>query len=1178
MAVTRRLDEFFRVAERFRRSVNVALDYADDGSLNGYVITPLSAAVLTRIAAGLGPDSKNRSWSITGPYGAGKSACMLFLGQLLGYPPRETARAVVREEQPELYRRALAIPGLEQGGFVVVPMVCSRQPLAVTLLSGFLDSFGSTQESSPDLAQHVAEVKRLSERARQGDSVPSVEVARVVERAAELLQAQDPSVLGLIIVLDELGKALEYAALNPERGDIELLQILSEMASRSERPVIGLLTVLHQAFEHYAAGLSPVQQREWNKVQGRFEDVGFFQSPGELLGLVSKAIELQSDETGLRRMLAAEVSQAGELELLPRDLSREQALRILVGCAPLHPTSALALGPLFRSRLAQNERSLFAFLCSGEPHGFQDFVHSETWRDNGYRPFYRLDQLHDYVRAALGSGLYAQAQGKHWAEISEALDRLPSDAAELDARLVKAIGMLDLLGDQRYLRASSRILTYALADGHITAQHVEESLKRLETWKIAIYQRFKDAYGLWQGSDVDLDARFEQGAGQIDRSVSLAERLQKGGYLKPYVAKRHLYQTGTLRFLLPIVADLQSLERLAPESLDDADGIVAFVLPPPGMRLQEVTSQVLALSAELRSPSGEQVLFAIPRHTHGVREALEEVATWDWVTRTTPELEGDSVARRELSARRLAARTRLERAISRGFDLSSGHTACIWVWQGQERAFASARALASFVSDVCDQVYAQAPIIRNELINRRSPSSAAAAARRALIERMLANGREENLGMQGYPPEMSIYLSVLRNSGLHQVSATGVTGVDSWAFGPPSNADDSCHVRPLWQAIDEFMTTTESGRRPVTDLYDLLGRPPFGVREGVLPIYLAAYMLHSQAEVALYEEGTFVPQVRIAEFERLLRAPQRFALQRYRLTDARSRMLDGYVRLFNPKPEPCQVTMLNAVRGLMGFAAQLPRYAQLTERLSDDARAIRRVLASAREPQPLLFEVLPAALAFTVDDPRSDTDAYFSRLRKALLELHQAYDRLLTAIEHELRDALRLPAQLSTARQEIAQRSGILGDWISDLNLRAFVSRLGDSRLAERDWLESVAALVASKPPASWSDADWHKYCVALAQYAEQLRRVEEIALSKGEQNGVGRLLRIGVMDDAGQERRDVLRVMPEQEPEIEQAISALETALNASGLDERLRLTALAELARRLLGGRSTGKDEHEG
>src|SRR5947208_10182817 len=45
-------------------------------------------------------------------------------------------------------------------------------------------------------------------------------------------------------------------------------------------------------------------------------------------------------------------------------------------CWPLHPITAVLLGPLFRGPLSQNERSLFAFLASGEPRAFREFLHA----------------------------------------------------------------------------------------------------------------------------------------------------------------------------------------------------------------------------------------------------------------------------------------------------------------------------------------------------------------------------------------------------------------------------------------------------------------------------------------------------------------------------------------------------------------------------------------------------------------------------------------------------------------------------------------------------------------------------------------------------------------------------------------------------------------------------------
>jgi hypothetical protein len=64
------------------------------------------------------------------------------------------------------------------------------------------------------------------------------------------------------------------------------------------------------------------------------------------------------------------------------------------GFDAVHPLTALVLGPLFR-QLAQNERSLFAFLASSEPFGFQEFLHQQVWAKPSCET-YRLDRLYDY--------------------------------------------------------------------------------------------------------------------------------------------------------------------------------------------------------------------------------------------------------------------------------------------------------------------------------------------------------------------------------------------------------------------------------------------------------------------------------------------------------------------------------------------------------------------------------------------------------------------------------------------------------------------------------------------------------------------------------------------------------------------------------------------------------------
>lgn len=1163
------LSEIFHVRARFCRSVNIAADYRDPRALSDYIVTPITRAVLRRIAEGLRPRSKIRAWSLTGPYGAGKSACALFSAKILGYPINGDARALLRSADPELYEELFTeIPGLSEGGFFLVLSVGSRQPLSLAILQALLSGLTSWKASGTESLKLVPELEKLCESVRRGAAIQPEVITDVLDRTSRAVRADDKRVMGLLLILDELGKLLEYAALNPAQGDVFLLQSLAEMASRSGDNPVGLLAILHQAFERYADRLSPMQRREWAKVQGRFEDIGFLQSQAELLRLVGAAIEAGPMPNGFRHTIEQQASLASKLEFAPRDMSMRQTQEALTSCAPLHPTVALVLGRLFRSRLAQNERSLFAFLTSGEPYGLQDFLHRECWMGDGSQPFYRIDQLYDYVVSAMGSALYAQAQGKRWAEIEHALERLSPECEQIDARLIKAIGLLGLIGDQRYLRASTDTLVYALSDGReVTEEDIHTALDRLCTTGIAVYRKHKLAYGLWEGSDIDLDERFQKGLNQIDRSASLASLLRSHGRLKPYVAKRHLHETGTLRYFVPKVTDLEGLEQALTEPLGGADGAIIFVVANHGAEPSDTLNAVREVVAKVDEAQRVLRPIAVPKDVWGLREALEEVLGWEWVTENTPELEGDSIARKELSSRQIDAIARLDQLCSQSFDKATSYSACLWIWCGEERKFETSRELSSALSELCDHAYRYAPRVHNELVNRRNLSSSSAAARRNLIERMIENPSRPRFGIDtGFPPELSMYLSVFERTGLHHRQGEG------WVLGPDL-ANDPSHISHIWEAIDRFMATTETGKRSVSELFAELREPPYGVRDGLLPIFLAAALMHWESEVALFETGTFLTQISMAAFERLMKVPEQFQLQRYRLHGTRLGMLKEYSRLFDGEGMADQpATLLTAVRPLLIAARRLPPFSRTTKRVSPEAVAVRDALFTAREPHQLLFESLPEALHIDPSQVSTDLDTarlFFDHLRATIQELQGAYASLLDELRKQLIESLRLPHALNEARKVIRDRASELQPCVADVKLKAFLNRLGDSTLPDDKWLESVAAGLVLKAPAQWNDQDLPRFQLALADMSTQLRKVEEVALESGlssDDKRGGRLLRLSVLEASTEERKEVLRVLPHEEAEVKSLADRIDRQLKAEGVPEHLLVAALAELTARLL------------
>lgn len=1165
------LSKLFRIKGRFTRSINVLRDSSDPDAMEGYIVTSLSQHVVSRVLSGLIKEPKNRSWSITGPYGSGKSACCLFLSKLFSDPHDadcQNARNSLRKANQRLYNGIIS-QHESTDKLISVLVGGSRQPLSKALLHGLSESLNRTiNAETKTYAELNSNIQRLIKRINDDRTVSSEEITSLFETFTKTVCSKGKH-SGVLVIIDELGKLLEYASLHPEEGDIFILQSLAEAANSSGSKPLLILTILHQAFERYATHLGSLYQQEWAKVQGRFENIPFIESHEQLLGLIGSAIERKQSLNGLHKIIDDEVNKAIDLSLASNNISVSSFKDLLRACAPLHPVTSLILTPLFKGGLAQNERSLFAFLSSGEHFGLQDFLHNT--KSDG-KPFYRIDMLYDYIYGILGSALMTHSQGKRWAEIAEALSRLPKEAQAVDFAVVKSIGLLSILGDKRYLKASKNILTTSLSDNkNIKESDIKKSIERLEDWKIAIFRRHISAYALWEGSDIELDERYQMGLTRLNRSADLSSLVRSRYQPYPYIAKRHLHQKGTLRYFKPDIIESADIKNALQITDNDADGRIVFIIPQTGQPINRLTQALADESLKMQSPIREQTFFAILLNADPIRQELEELMAWEWVQQNTPELEGDRIARRELLARLTEAEGRFEKLCDSYFDKNNAFKTCRWIYCGKEQLFKSARDLGDALSNACDTVFLRAPFIDNELVNRRFLSSSAAAARAGLMEQMVLNPTVRGFGIEGTPPSMSIYISVLERTGLHHKKGT------LYIYGVPSG--DPANVAGVWEGMDEFFVETEKRRANVQDLFEKLRRPPYGIRDGVLPILLLARILEDSAEIALYEEGVFVPNPNAALFERLIKAPSRFEIQRYRITGTRKDVFRRLASLVMEGNDFQSVSFLDAVRPLFSFITKLPQYCKATMTVGESAIKVRHVLLTAREPHKIIFEELPLALGFKpfTTAGNENVDAFFVRLKDVLIELQRAYDILLTSIERKLKDALMLSANPREDRKTLQKRGIIVLDMISELRLKAFILRLMDNSLEHNKWLESVASYVASKPPLQWNDQDLIRYEVELSELSSQFNRIEEIAIERQSADidaSSLRTFRLGVTDNTGKEHRQIVHIRAQNEKEIQKISGNIIEMIQTQAKDYNEQIAVIAELSKFII---SKGKKKEE-
>jgi hypothetical protein len=397
------------------------------------------------------------------------------------------------------------------------------------------------------------------------------------------------------------------------------------------------------------------------------------------------------------------------------------------------------------------------------------------------------------------------------------------------------------------------------------------------------------------------------------------------------------------------------------------------------------------------------------------------------------------------------------------------------------------------LSWVADRAYGDAPVVRNDILNRHQLSSAGAKARRELIEAMLTRRGEKDLGIQGFGPEMAMYRAILKDSGIHRLRG------GNWGFGAPP-ADNPYEYDPVWKFVVGAFDSAKHRRIVVGELFTALGAPPFGLRAGTAPVLFTAALIANADQVALYEHGSFRPALTPEVFERLLRNPERFQVKHFGTRrGARRQLLDLSVELL-PGPVVGREragSVLAVVSRLVQSVNTLPEHVKKTKLLTAGALGVRAAILSAIEPDDLLFRAIPAALGLpavpaTGTYAGPDVRALLTGLADATRELTEAYPAVLREIVTILGEALGVPDRRQV-RSNTAERAQMLAGKVVDPDVRRLITALTADINSDDSWAEYVGLQVTNVEPAAWTDEDRSAFRARASTLGGTFRRLEAL-------------------------------------------------------------------------------------
>ncbi|MEM9539117.1 MAG: hypothetical protein AAGA60_06350 [Cyanobacteria bacterium P01_E01_bin.42] len=1141
-----KLASYFRLHRRYYRSVNLERDLDKSDAVQGYILTERSGATLQRILSALTRVNSHRAWTLTGSYGTGKSAFAHYLASLC-----RPAKSEVRQEAFKIASGSFgenseeieAIANLPDRGLFLAVATGRSEPLSWTIARALAEEGERFwyKKRKPDLLMKLNEWRFDAE---EGNcQVSDRELLKAIQEVGKAAKTH------VLLMIDELGKNLEFAAYNKGVSDLYLLQEIAELPPKGEERVY-FLGLLHQSFGGYGDRLVGNEQSEWTKVQGRFEDIPFQDSSSQMTRLIGRAI----DRDGASPILCAVGNFAREWYATLRDILSEKEIPALLleETYPLHPLAALIL-PLLCERYAQNDRSLFTFLTSNEPYGFNEFL-QETRIKQDVLPTLKLHQIYDYFIETV-TGLTSRLNLQRWVEIQgliqDARDRAPETLA-----LLKTIGIFNLVTLTASYRATPRLVALALCDtpNEEEQKYWQDAIVDLQKKGLITYRRQLDELRIWEGSDFNVEAAIHE---LIEKErASLADLFSHVYPLKPLVAQRHYNVTGTLRYFERRYADSSIALETLTCSVPSHDGLILYWLDRQS--LDRVPSQTV---------DGKPLIVIKIAQLDELRVRGREFQALEKI-RQSPELQNDGVARREVKYRLVEGKRRLDETCTQSLGWLTGENRC-WI-AGEEVKIRREREFQGQLSALCDRIYHQGIILDNELINRRELTSQGAKARRELIEAAIERSARENLGLTGYGPEVAIYHSVLKTTEIHRQEE------GEWGFYPPL---EDAGVRTVWQAIEDFCLEAKDAQKSLDRLEERLAKPPFGVKQGAIPILLAAVLLYRIDDVGVYRDGTFIPVLGAEHFELLLKNPARFSVKYFEILGLRSQVFKELESIFRSPKIKIDKTIRNAsllavAKPLFSFVNKLPKYTLSTQQLSKEARQVLKVLQVAREPDELLFVALPNACGLSAMRSKEESEEdiaaaklYRKKLIQCLHEIQTAYDRLLSNCHKRFYEAFGIRRKEEKLRDDLASRGSVLVGRCIEPLLKQFVDAAVDEKKNDREWLERLVEIVAGKSARSWTDEDITRFELALSDLVRRFKNMEALQKDAETFQGQGfEAKRITVTESNGREVHQVVWIDEELDALLDNLVTRTLASAELQG-DLKRQQAFIAKLSERVLG-----------
>jgi len=794
---------------------------------------------------------------------------------------------------------------------------------------------------------------------------------------------------------------------------------------------------------------------EWIKVQGRFVDVPINTAGEEQIELIGKAIASKKhNEKYITDVTENTVNVISRNKVV---VSLDNLKKRYNTCWPISPIVVTLLGQISRKKFGQNQRSIFSFLASGEPKAFRDFINTTEYNDD---VLYMPTDLYEYIKINLESSIMASSDSKLWHIDIDALSRCQAKGfSEQHIEILKTIAIIDLFTSSSGIVADNELLISLYPSYKNKINSILQDLMKLS---VIIYKKHTRAYSIYEGSDFDIEAALEEGYSNVNE-LDISKLDEIAGF-KPIIAKRYYHQYGSMRWLDVSLTKIEDYTSFIQKEHKKSKAVGLFsILIPETIDEENICNEIVKNENEFDFP----VIFTVASNIRLIIEYLRELLALEWVQKNKNELSADNIAKREIEDRKQIVISLLETQLNQILQKS------VWYYKGKERILTN-NELSVLASNICEEEFKNAPMIKSELVNRTKPSSSAVAAMNALLHDMILNNGVKNLGIEGFTPESGLFNILLKDTGIY-------TNGDNNEFKyMETKKNNLIHI---WKATDKLL----KGNRiySATEIFDMWGRKPLGIKEGLYSFFLLVYLLTRKSNVAVYRDDVYVPEINDLFVDILIDNPKTISLKLVKSSEITDNYVIALIQTIN-EIEPNKKLEANSspliiAQKLVSIIDNLHPWVLKTRTLSSNTIKLREILKNANDPNKLIFEDILKL---------SPGDNLIYNIKSSLREMIDVFPAMVQSIGILITSELDIPLATPTYLEKLKTRANNIKGVSGDFKIDAFSARLSTFNATVND-ITGLISLANNKPQKDWIDLDIENAKKELLHLCTEFKKAE---------------------------------------------------------------------------------------